>query len=103
MQCHTLPRLVTKFLAISFNLNFNLSICDKQISQLQLFTKYLVNCQWGLWESWSDCSATCGEGQRQALRKVRVEKQYGGNSCSSESSKQESCNNGPCPGIFIDD
>ena len=58
-----------------------------------------MNCQWEPWGAWSDCSSSCGKGERHAIREIKHEGENGGSSCRGFTEKHESCNNGPCPGM----
>ena len=53
------------------------------------------SCKWGDWNSWKDCSKTCGKGIR---NRIRVKEVNGNNEriCSGPSSEEEVCNNIPC-------
>ena len=66
---------------------------------LSIILQNIVNCEWEPWGAWSDCSSSCGKGERQALREIKQEGQNGGSSCRGFTEKHESCNNGPCPGM----
>ena len=58
--------------------------------------KYIVDCTWEQWTSWSSCSATCGPGRRNRYRRIQSHEENGG-SCDGASveTMQTSCGN--CP------
>ena len=41
-----------------------------------------VDCKWGEWSDWEECSRDCGGGSQQRRRKVEVEAKFGGAACS---------------------
>ena len=55
-----------------------------------------IDCEWHPWSFWEECSRTCGGGERQKTRSVRVQEQHGGAVCSGNNTEKESCNNHPC-------
>ena len=55
-----------------------------------------VDCRWGMWETWSPCTKTCG-GIRTSKREVNQEAQNGGTECVGEKTKEEDCNAPGCP------
>ena len=60
----------------------------------------LVNGRWGEWSSWSDCSVSCGIGERSATRSCDNPPPInGGLHCSADGSMNEKtrqCLNPPC-------
>ena len=64
-----------------------------------MILRSLVNCEWSEWESWTDCSRSCGVGNRIARRKIGQVALDGGFDCSGNDTLTESCNSNPCPGI----
>lgn len=54
-----------------------------------------VDCKVAQWTGWSDCSAECGGGVMQRVRKVILQDQNGGKGCG-ETSQTESCNLQSC-------
>ncbi|MFH4980473.1 hypothetical protein AB6A40_007182 [Gnathostoma spinigerum] len=55
--------------------------------------EYGAKCdEWGHWSSWSQCSATCGEGRRTRYRSCRGER------CPGPKSQSERCYLAACPG-----
>ena len=71
--------------------------------KLILFSTFSVDCQWENWTKWSKCSATCGDGTREFVRKVRQRAINGGKKCDGASRKTENCAVDPCPGkrVFL--
>ena len=59
---------------------------------------HLVDCQWQEWGAWSQCSSTCGNGQRSSLRIVKQEAKNGGEPCNEIFERHETCTNRPCQG-----
>ena len=57
-----------------------------------------MNCEWSQWSKWSICSQSCGGGKRTSKRTVRIESKQGGEECSGEDVREETCNLHPCPG-----
>eukprot|EP01127_Copromyxa_protea_P010250 TRINITY_DN2485_c0_g1_i1.p1 TRINITY_DN2485_c0_g1~~TRINITY_DN2485_c0_g1_i1.p1 ORF type:complete len:1772 (+),score=339.78 TRINITY_DN2485_c0_g1_i1:19-5334(+) len=56
-----------------------------------------VDCAWGAWEYWSECTASCGTGTRTISRSVTVPAAGTGKPCESEDSYMtELCNTEPC-------
>jgi hypothetical protein len=55
-----------------------------------------VNCATGSWNAWSECSMTCGDGQRTRTRVVKISAQHGGVACGALS-ETGPCNDGLCP------
>ena len=58
---------------------------------------YSVDCEWSEWESWSECTKTCGGGSHTAKRKIIQEASNGGKYCIESSTKTEACHAHPCP------
>eukprot|EP00929_Paragymnodinium_shiwhaense_P079221 TRINITY_DN4121_c0_g1_i1.p1 TRINITY_DN4121_c0_g1~~TRINITY_DN4121_c0_g1_i1.p1 ORF type:complete len:1714 (-),score=320.65 TRINITY_DN4121_c0_g1_i1:72-5213(-) len=57
----------------------------------------VMDCLWGDWESWSDCSAPCGGGDKRRNRLVKQMPQYGGKLCEPEDKLQiVPCNTENC-------
>ena len=57
-----------------------------------------MDCQWQEWGPWSQCSSTCGNGQRSSLRIVKQEAKNGGEPCNEIFEKHETCTNSQCQG-----
>ena len=57
-----------------------------------------MDCQWQEWGPWSQCSSTCGNGQRSSLRIVKQEANNGGEPCNKIFEKHETCTNRQCLG-----
>ena len=57
---------------------------------------------WGRWESWSDCSVTCGGGQQQKVRYCdSPEPRDGGLPCDGRNTETRECNVWECPGEIL--
>ena len=61
---------------------------------------FSVDCKWFPFGDWSECSVTCGGGERIAKRAVIEHALYGGKECEGSETKVEVCNEDPCPGIM---
>ena len=59
-----------------------------------------MNCEWSEYGEWSDCSKTCGGGEKSSTRTILQEPINGGNECEGEDTKIEPCNENSCPGIL---
>ena len=57
----------------------------------------LVDCKWGSWHPWSDCSVTCGNGITTRKRSKTVP-QIDSRKCIGKSTEESACNPGRCPG-----
>ncbi|XP_058494160.1 hemicentin-1 isoform X1 [Solea solea] len=58
-----------------------------------------VDGNWGSWQPWGQCSASCGGGARTRVRLCnRPSPSNGGRLCPGDSSQLSRCNNQACPG-----
>lgn len=55
-----------------------------------------VDCIVGLWSDWSNCSRTCGSGERVRTRPVTTAPAFGGAACP-QTVEYLACNDQPCP------
>ncbi|XP_070563202.1 uncharacterized protein [Ptychodera flava] len=55
-----------------------------------------VDCRWGKWSLWSDCSTTCDKGTRTRTRSIMRSPSNGGEACGSDSSEAIDCELNPC-------
>jgi len=55
-----------------------------------------VDCVWGQWSRFGDCTKTCGDGERTRRRDLASHAEHGGAECDGEKEENESCGN-PCP------
>eukprot|EP00747_Dinoflagellata_sp_TGD_P121039 gnl/TRDRNA2_/TRDRNA2_173374_c0_seq1.p1 gnl/TRDRNA2_/TRDRNA2_173374_c0~~gnl/TRDRNA2_/TRDRNA2_173374_c0_seq1.p1 ORF type:complete len:1602 (+),score=263.90 gnl/TRDRNA2_/TRDRNA2_173374_c0_seq1:84-4889(+) len=62
------------------------------------------DCEWDLWSEWSECTASCGGGQTQRHREVKVEPKLNGKMCAALDSTSEvkPCNTEKCDEGCID-
>ena len=69
-----------------------------------LIVTFIVDCAWGDWGAWSDCSITCGAtGAQAATRSKDVEEADGGAPCAGSGERSQPCNipwTSPC-GWFL--
>jgi len=56
-----------------------------------------IDCEWGGWESWTRCTATCGGGMSSRSRSKVKQARNGGRDCIGESGLEKECNAQPCP------
>eukprot|EP00392_Amoebophrya_sp_AT5.2_P000202 g202.t1 len=55
------------------------------------------DCVWGYWSYWSDCSVSCGGGQRSRTRNIETAPRNGGTPCEAKTmSETEGCNEQSC-------
>ncbi|KAK2908097.1 hemicentin-1 isoform X2 [Channa argus] len=58
-----------------------------------------VNGNWGSWQPWGECSASCGGGERTRVRLCNTPSpSNGGRPCPGDSSQLSRCNSQACPG-----
>lgn len=55
-----------------------------------------VNCEMSDWGNWSDCSVSCGAGNKTKTRTVTTQPENGGTACLALKDT-ETCNEGDCP------
>jgi len=53
--------------------------------------KYPVNCVWGSWSGWGQCSKTCGSGGKETRTRSKTVVEANGGTCSGSSTQQRSC------------
>ena len=58
-----------------------------------------MNGNWGHWQHWATCSASCGGGTRHRIRECNSPSPAnGGNDCDGEMHQTDyNCNDYPCP------
>ena len=57
-----------------------------------------VDCAWGSWNGWGQCTKTCGGGTQKRTRSVIQQSVFGGIPCPETASETNECNAKPCPG-----
>ena len=60
-----------------------------------------MDCEWSDFGEWSECSKSCGGGEKTSNRSIIKLPLYGGIECEGKDTQIESCNDQPCPGINI--
>jgi len=61
-----------------------------------------VDCQYDEWSMWTECSESCGGGTKTAKRNSTFP-EHGGMECSeANSTKEDKCNDVPCPGVMVE-
>jgi len=56
-----------------------------------------VDCEWGEWQGWSNCSKECGGGIQTNQRKVKQHAKFAGKACSGNGTEYKKCNEQGCP------
>lgn len=63
---------------------------------------YLVDGNWGQWNAYSACSATCGRGTKDKTRTCDTPSPAnGGATCVGDATRTTVCNTDACPGNFF--
>merc|ERR1712117_112075 len=55
-----------------------------------------VDCKWGEWSDWGQCSKTCGGGNQERTRSFDQQAEYGGASCPGKATETRGCNAQAC-------
>ena len=58
----------------------------------------IVDCRWGNYGTWSECTKTCGGGTRFTTRTIEKEAEHGGLPCGGGEVRTVACNKDNCPG-----
>ena len=67
------------------------------VFQLNMFLS--VNGGWGAWDKWSECSATCGEGEQTRSHQCDYPHALrGGKPCEGDNRETKSCLHATCKG-----
>ena len=56
----------------------------------------IVDCVWGNWTDWTDCSVTCGGGKQNRTRVITTTAENGGNNCTGSAHETQDCNPNAC-------
>eukprot|EP00434_Breviolum_minutum_P040330 symbB.v1.2.035834.t1/scaffold4918.1/size32921/2 len=69
----------------------------KELARCEVSECNIVNCRWGDWSGWSDCSCECGGGTKRRTRHVAEAPRNGGLACEPQD-KEEAfpCSTQPC-------
>jgi len=75
----------------------------KELARCEVSECNIVNCRWGDWSGWSDCSCECGGGTKRRTRHVAEAPRNGGLACEPQD-KEEAfpCSTQPCGQGCID-
>lgn len=74
----------------------NCSAHGDSMVQGQVYLKQ-VNCQWEAWQDWSNCTATCGGGDKERRRVIAVNASNGGDECDGPNEESKECGMEDCP------
>jgi len=61
-----------------------------------------IDCKWAQWSVWSDCTATCGNGEKRRSRAVSVSPSGGGKLCQPLTGEEVARCGGSCGGSVVD-
>lgn len=56
-----------------------------------------INCEWKIWDEWTECTETCGGGDNMRKRTFKTRAKHGGNECKGPQEQTHSCNIEECP------
>eukprot|EP00933_Yihiella_yeosuensis_P079176 TRINITY_DN9143_c0_g3_i1.p1 TRINITY_DN9143_c0_g3~~TRINITY_DN9143_c0_g3_i1.p1 ORF type:complete len:906 (-),score=162.43 TRINITY_DN9143_c0_g3_i1:130-2847(-) len=56
-----------------------------------------INCAWGNWSDWSECTASCGGGSQGRYRSIIAQAKHGGNACLGGVNETRRCGQEGCP------
>mmetsp|Transcript_51336 Transcript_51336/g.123063 ORF Transcript_51336/g.123063 Transcript_51336/m.123063 type:complete len:1666 (+) Transcript_51336:75-5072(+) len=74
-----------------------------ELKACQIKPQEVVDCKWGSWLDWSDCTKTCGGGSMRRSRAVEAAPRNGGLPCQAEDKEEVAfCSTMPCSGECID-
>ena len=62
---------------------------------------YGVDCKWGPWSGWTDCTHPCGGGHHHKNRSIEIEATDGGRPCEGPKKEKKICNPLPCGGKYF--
>ena len=57
----------------------------------------VIDCVWGDFGNWTECSVTCGTGLQTRARTIETPAGNGGAACTGEATESRNCNTHPCP------
>ena len=66
---------------------------DKEDCNLNLCP---IDCKWGSFGNWSECTKTCGGGERIRARTKIINTRYGGLPCNGTANQTITCNTQSC-------
>lgn len=56
-----------------------------------------IDCEWGAYGNWTQCSKSCGGGTQIATREIAIQALNGGQQCDGTNTNLQLCNEFPCP------
>jgi len=75
----------------------NCSDLDSELKPCANLPECPADCNWGDWDEWSTCSATCGPGLKRRLRNRTSYAMFGGHVCYGSQDDEAACTTGDCP------
>ena len=80
--------------------NMRIILLSISISLVSFLIKlpYLVDCVWGNFGDWGECSVTCGDGIKTRTRNISMPAIGTGANCTDNATEDGTCNDGECPG-----
>ena len=89
--------------AIAWHGNSNgAGVTFSSLCQSKLFGVSIVDGGWSVWGNWSTCSKSCGQGVQERQRFCNSPAPAnGGQLCLGPAHQTLSCNQGDCPGEFL--
>jgi hypothetical protein len=79
-------------------LQLNVYLIGSNTAKSSLVLLKIVDCRWGNYATWSECTKTCGGGTRFTTRKIEKEAEHGGLPCVGGEIRTVACNKDSCPG-----
>jgi len=70
--------------------------CEYRTETAPCQQKCPANCEWGNWEDWSLCSASCGTGTQSHIRRISKRKDEHGLDCSGQETEDRICSLASC-------
>lgn len=84
-------------------------VCDSSLGETRVCSvedcpgEEPVDCHWGSWFGWAECTATCGGGEQHRTRVIEVAAKYGGRLCeSTNTAERAECAVEACDPTYAD-